>query len=391
MPKYLILGDVHLGKGLSLGKPGSNGDVHSRIQDQLDLLNFTLSQAKANSVKDVFITGDVFEEPRPHPTLIRLFILWLKACEKEKINIHIIVGNHDIIRSGSYSSSALDIVPAIELPYANVYKNPTTLNFDDISFTLLPYRDRRMLDAASPKEAFDKIKLEFEPEIAKATGKTKVCIGHFAIEGSFFVGDEIDDTLNEIFMPPDTFSDFDYTWMGHVHNPQVLSKTPYVAHIGSMDRSDFHKNEIEFDKILILIDENGFKEITLPTRKLVKLTIEVPDGKDSTDFVMNELHVKDLAGSIVKLEITLSSPALPNVDRDKLSKFLLTNMLVQHIVNISESRILQPIAIKTKTIDNNVTTTMAINSFADTIVVENEADREDFRKLALECYEEFLE
>ena len=42
---FLILGDVHLGKSLHLGKvtPGSN--LNSRLNDQLKLLDFTLETA----------------------------------------------------------------------------------------------------------------------------------------------------------------------------------------------------------------------------------------------------------------------------------------------------------------------------------------------------------
>lgn len=53
---FLILGDVHLGKSLHLGKvtPGSN--LNSRLNDQLKLLDFTLEKAIDHGIHNIIIT-----------------------------------------------------------------------------------------------------------------------------------------------------------------------------------------------------------------------------------------------------------------------------------------------------------------------------------------------
>src|SRR5690606_17549042 len=110
----LILGDPHLGKGLSIGKTVNN--LNSRVQDQIDLLDFTLETAVKEDVTAIIVTGDVYQEPRPHPAIIKIFMQWLMQCVSKNIEVHIIAGNHDIIRSGAYSISALDIIPVLDLP-----------------------------------------------------------------------------------------------------------------------------------------------------------------------------------------------------------------------------------------------------------------------------------
>src|SRR5271168_2829929 len=106
----IILGDVHLGRSLTLGKVGIGSSLNSRVADQLKLLEWTLERAIEHSADHIIITGDVFEEPKPHPSLIAMFISWLKTCQAHHIHVHIILGNHDMFRSGSVLSSSLDII-----------------------------------------------------------------------------------------------------------------------------------------------------------------------------------------------------------------------------------------------------------------------------------------
>ena len=91
--------------------------------------------------RNIIITGDVFQDSKPHPTIVALFMSWLKKCTDNDINVHIIAGNHDIIRSGQFSMSALDIISAADIEGVHVYKHMTTLNTHGASFTLMPFRD----------------------------------------------------------------------------------------------------------------------------------------------------------------------------------------------------------------------------------------------------------
>src|SRR5690606_8795787 len=160
--KFIILGDIHIGKSTAIGKPGAGKGLNSRIQDQIDLLDWVLDTAVKNNVNHIFVTGDVYEDPKPHPTFINLFMLWLKRCEKEGVYVDIIGGNHDILRTGSYTTSALDIVPSIEMDYACAYKEVNTINLDGVSVTLVPYRDRRMYEVETTEEALELLKKEMD-------------------------------------------------------------------------------------------------------------------------------------------------------------------------------------------------------------------------------------
>lgn len=405
--KFIILGDVHCGKGTGIGRPASGQTgINSRIQDQLDLLYWVLKQAIENAVKAIIITGDVYEDPRPHPAFINYFMTWLKQCEKDGVEVHIIAGNHDIIRTGSYTISALDIVSSVEMLGAKVYKNVDTINFDGVSVTLVPYRDRRMYEVETTEEALEILKGEYMPELSKIPeGNKRVLVGHLALEGSIRIGDEIDDELNEIFCPSEAFKDWEYTWMGHVHNPQIMheytKKEPYyVAHVGSMERSDFSKHEMLGRKLIVLFDSDKsgpgiYEEIDLPNRNIHKLEISVPKRKDTTEFVIDYIDIfnkeNSLKDAIIKLEVKLAAD-VSNVDRSKITEHLYENIKAHYICYFSESRMVENVVIDSDSlIDNSMTPETSINAFWNNVEDIDESDREECRALSLCINKEYDE
>lgn len=399
--KCLILGDIHLGKSADKGKPAERGSLPSRIQDQINLLDWAYNLCEHDeSIRTIVITGDVYQAFSPHPAIIGIFMRWLKKCEHLGISIHIVMGNHDIIRSGQYVVSALDLVSELKLENAKVYKNVDSIQVGDFTIVLVPFRDKRMYDVKTTEEALKKLHDEISSVTTVTNGQIKVCVGHLAIEGCLSIDDELSDQLNEIFVPPEMFDWFDYVWMGHIHHPQVIQyQNPYVAHIGSLDRSDFSKTETETDKIAILLDseaENKFQTFTLPTRNLRSVKIDVPSGKNSTEFTINELCLISKTipfdGSIVRLEIRLG-PDSENVDREKVCSYILNNLEAYHICDFSETRALSSIEINPDdSFDNTMEISQTINKWAETRDhFEDEQERELFKISAGLVYKKYEE
>src|ERR1700677_3462486 len=110
MTLALLLGDPHLGKGQSVGRVGLGSNLNSRVADQFNLLDWTLEQALEKGADHIIITGDIFEDTKPHPSLIAMFVAWLKKCQAHYVHVHILMGNHDMLRSGSVFTSSLDII-----------------------------------------------------------------------------------------------------------------------------------------------------------------------------------------------------------------------------------------------------------------------------------------
>lgn len=376
----LILGDVHIGKGVGIGKPAVGSDLNSRIQDQLGLLEWVLGQAVDNRVTDIVVTGDVYEDIKPHPALIVYFMIWVNKCMSAGIHVHIVAGNHDIMRTGAFVTSALDLIPAINLSKATVYKKPDTVKIGKTYVTMMPFRDRRMLRCDSNVAAMKILESEImEQERSIPTRSPKVLIGHLAIEKSIYVGDEFDDLANELLCPLEMFSGYTCTWMGHVHRPQQMGEDPYVAHVGSMDISDF--GETDHQKTIVIFDDQNpasFKHINVPNRPLRKVVVEVPPKKQTTQYVIDIIkHMnkgKAFTDAIVRVEIRLEGKELPNVDRAAVENAIY-DLGAFYVCGYSESRNISVIPIKNRgdVVDNTMDTSTAIRAYAEKLDIDEKA------------------
>lgn len=398
MSTVLILGDVHLGKSTSIGKTGIGAALNSRIVDQLNLLDWVLEYAVDHGVRRIVITGDVFEDPKPLPSLITLFIAWINKCGAYEVNIDIIMGNHDMLRNGTYYSSPLDIITECSLPNCTVYKDINTVYIDRVAFTYLPFRDRKSFSCEVNADALALLDNMLMYEVLSIPIPfTKVLIGHLALEGSIAVGDEIDDLTNELFCPTSMFKDYDYVWMGHVHKPQVMCKQPHIAHVGSMDISNFGETDHKKHVVLFETEDSTFTTVDLPTRNLSRIVITIPkDTVDTTQYVLDEIKSKKITldKSIVRLEICLSTPELKSINRSEVEKFLYKEG-AYNIAGFSESKKIALIK-KDNGSANNIDTTMDVptsikmwakQKWPDDV---DESKRLKFIEAALIIYKDYL-
>ena len=207
------------------------------------------------------------------------------------------------------------------------------------------------------------------------------------------VGDEIDDLSNELFCPINMFSGYDFVWMGHIHHPQIMNKeNPYIAHIGSMDISNF--GETDQKKHIVIIDcessTNDYKIEYLPNRPLKKLTIVVPkDIEDTTNYVIEEIKKTEsnFDQSIVRVEISLAVPELKSIDKEQIEIFL-SQQGVFNITGIYESKKTNIIKKSNSVIiDTKMDVISAIKAYADKCIdVHAQAD---YIELSMEIYKHY--
>jgi DNA repair exonuclease SbcCD nuclease subunit len=392
MNKTIIIGDCHIGSGQSIGKTISANSLNTRITDQLNILNWILSIGLENDVDKFIFTGDIFEDLKPDHNLVVLFLEWLKSCSQHGISCYIIAGNHDLKRVGARYSSVLDIIQSAEIENVLVYNHIHTIHTDGVSFTLLPFRDRRSLSASTCDEAIESLMFGLVYELSSIPiTNSKVCIGHLAIEGSFYT-DEFDDVSNELMVPNHWFNGYDYVWMGHVHTPQVMQKEPtYIAHVGSMDISDF--GSANQTKIIVLFDPESpekFKHINIPSRGLVRLRFEIPLEEDPTEFLLKEIaNVSEkINKSIIKVEIKILNPDSASIDRDIVIEKL-NSLGAYHIASFSESKASVIInSSKSNIQDNAIKPKDAVKQMSETIDYIDEQEKEEFISLCNEVIEE---
>lgn len=382
--RILILGDPHLGGSQNLGKQYAGSTINSRVIDQVSLLDWVLDQAIANNVQHLIITGDIFDEPNPKYQLIILFVEWLQKCIDYSISVHIIAGNHDLLRSGQLTTSSLDILSAIDIYNVFFYKKLTTLYLDDITITFSPFRDRRSYNTDNNSEALVLLQSQISNEtFSIGKDQLKILVGHFAMEGSIPVSNELGELANELLCPISMFNEYNYVFMGHIHKFQIISShNPYIAQTGSMDISNF--GEADHKKYITIIDsksEEKLQYIQLPTRPLKHFVFQLPElNTNATLFVEEELaKVGLLTNCIVKVSIILPTNFSHSIDRNIIEKAIYKAGAF-HISKISEERTFTSLKKQiNQTIDNTVNELSAIKTYSSLI---EDGLREEFVNLA---------
>jgi DNA repair exonuclease SbcCD nuclease subunit len=383
MSIFTIVGDTHVGKSLSIGKPGIGNALNSRVVDQLRLINLAYERAVENHSEAIIFTGDIFHDVRPNFRFVEQFIRFIKCCESNGITVHISAGNHDIQRSGEYYMSVLDIISAADFHNVYVYKKLSTTIMDGVGITFMPFRDKNSMKCETNTEAMSKLSDMLTYELESIPNDfDKVIVGHLAIEGSIYMGDEYDDQTNELMCPESMFAGYDCVWMGHVHPHQVMSKkSPYIEHIGSLDISDF--GEAKQKKYIVVYDSDSkskFKHIEAPTRPLSDLLIDVPEKEGGTKFVIQQINdnhkKKSLKNAIVRLSVKLPGEFSENIDRKQVLEHIYS-LGAHHVCNFSESRDIRVVPIDRKVeIDNTIEPKEAVKLFARQYKFENKAQKQ---------------
>jgi exonuclease SbcD len=318
MARILIIPDLHLGANLSVGKTAKVGELNSRTQDKIKLLLWIVDMVVLHKVDRVVFTGDIFEDPKPDYIFFEILLDFFSHLEELKIPYHIIWGNHDFTRRGDKYFSVLDLIKYFNHNnLAHLHPEFDHLIIDGWNLVFAPFRDRRSFNVDSNQSALELLRAKFNKHLQD---KQNILIGHFTLEGSLYVGNEIDDYHNELICPLDYFDKFDWVFMGHIHKPQFLK--PNIMHVGSVDVSDF--GEVDHVKNLMLFDSesNSITPIIIPTRHFFHFKITIPKDKDALVYLEEWFLAKDkqssLKDAIVKVELFLDEHVINRKDVEKI-------------------------------------------------------------------------
>ena len=82
--KFLIVGDVHIGKGTSIGKDPVGVGLNSRIEDQKKLLEFVLETGIKKGVSYIVLVGDIWQDVNPRSLMVKVFFEWVKKSNRKQ-------------------------------------------------------------------------------------------------------------------------------------------------------------------------------------------------------------------------------------------------------------------------------------------------------------------
>lgn len=349
-----IIGDVHLGASYSLGKKDNVLGINTRLADYNTTLIKTIDLLVEAGCKYLVFTGDIFEHRTPSVKQQELFSAALRhAIESGIKDVFIVVGNHDQQRI----TRATTISYIKELPLENIHvfdeMDLVTIRGDDgqpiANLILMPYRDRKWFETDSNKLAIEQLDEMLSYHVSSIDNDAiKILVGHMTIEGTLWMLDDYSDLYNDgndLILPASMFKSIDITVMGHVHTPGVISKSPFIYYVGSMEkRGAFESHDKKF--CIVDLEKKKFKPLVEPCRNLYDLKIDLSNDIHSTSLMEKILAEVDTFGnennlkaSIVRALITISADDDKFCNPKDIEAYLHEKYEIEHCVEIKPSLI----------------------------------------------------
>lgn len=205
--RAVFASDFHLGKLYRFWP--------NHLERQLKALRQPFLYAIANGIKNVILGGDISEDPfLSGPAQTVLFRL-LNEFDG-KVDVHIILGNHDFADVTENSlQSLIELCKAKRYQSVYVYDKPTHIKIDGVHFNMLPF----------PFGSKD-----------KPYKKVSVNVAHLEWEGAMR-----DNGKSRIRGGYNTTDEGDFWLIGHLHTAQYL-KAQRVLYCGTLFQTNFGEN-----------------------------------------------------------------------------------------------------------------------------------------------------
>lgn len=354
--KIAILGDPHFGAGYSLGKIDTYRQLNSRLIDHSNTFDYVIDQIADDGVSHLVVTGDIYEHRRPEASQIAIFSEKLSHLADLGIHSHLVVGNHDLIRA--HKTTTIDMLHQLKLPMVHIHSDVDSFYCEDarggpgLNLVFFPFRTRYMLQCPTNEKAVEYLSSRLEYEVSSLeTMAPTVLIGHFALQGAKSQDISLEKhALYEIVLPLSMFSDLDMTIMGHIHQFQILSEKPLIAHLGSMERTDF--GEAKYPKYFMTVetqnddDSLAYAFKPLPVRALYDITIDCAGKGDGVmahvlGWLDDFASKRKMFGAIVRVEILVDEKDARTVNTAAVYSKLVKDMAVHNCVGVTTTIVTQ--------------------------------------------------
>ena len=304
-----------------------------REEEWKNSTEYMLNQCVANEVTTIVFPGDYFVNPKPTAKQILLISNLFRKFEENKIRVIGTTGNHDI--SGANTKSMGDVVSAIGGNKNWCVTTFDTLRIYSIGFAFLPFVKTPEIMAYNPAfatmEASEQL-IQIAGNMFKKLGedpkvKKKILIGHWAIAGSkTSSGKTMERTLNgtEVTLPLGdlTSQGWDACLFGHIHKPQVLSKSkPFVAYSGCVQRINIGEANDERGFFIYDTDTDTYNFINIPAIQMKTFYTKI-NTKEDVDSFYKEIEATELKDKIVQVIYEISKNNIDFINKKEILKLL---------------------------------------------------------------------
>lgn len=300
-------------------------DWHINEYNMLETLvssyKYIIHECIKNKITELIIAGDVYDKWHASPiekyNIYRVF----QYAINNGIHIYIITGNHDVSeRNGLHS---MEEFTSLSSKNITVIDKPGVVNINGVEVGCIPHLAGHVLQEYTSFQKYVSTTLAKYPDVNFWVGHVLVSsVLPAVVEPS---SRSVDGKVFAKVGPTPVF-------LGDIHKAQELPDAKNAVYIGSPDRITF--SEAMDDKSFIVYDTDTTKydRINIPAVKLIDVVINlstkvgVVNGETFkvTDVLQEFKEFINVTGSIIKVRISGTKDELAMVDRDKLTKLILS-------------------------------------------------------------------
>ena len=332
--RILHFADLHIGVE-NYGRTDPQTGLSTRLIDFLSTLDELVEYALSQDVDLVLLAGDAYKGRDPSQTHQRELATRLARLSAAGIPVFLLVGNHDLPHAVG-RATAIEIFHTLQVPGLYVgdklqtYTVPTRSG-GPLQIVAVPWPRRSGLlsrdesrgmtiDQVNEKiqdlftASIQNLIAELDPSIpAVLAGHVTISAARTGTEQSMMLGQDHVLLPSAVHRP-----ELDYVALGHIHKHQVLRENPLVVYSGSLQRVDFSEEDDTKGFCVVDLDPSAPQGRRLqdfrfqPVNARPFLTIEAkvtPGDEDPTDTVMKAIMRRNVAGSIVRLRVSLPAEA----------------------------------------------------------------------------------
>ncbi|MFA5484724.1 MAG: exonuclease SbcCD subunit D [Candidatus Pacearchaeota archaeon] len=322
MVKFAHLADCHLG---SWRLPSLQDLNFKSFQKAIDII-------LAEKVDFVLICGDLFDSAYPSIEILKETFAEFRRISDANIPVYLIAGSHDYSASGK---TFLDV-----LEKAGFCKNMEKFEIqEDNSIKLIPYIHNGIaIYGYSGKKSgleIDELKRVYFSSFNPYT----IFMLHTTINE---VAMENMPSIDKISLPL-----AQYYALGHVHQVRHLQdKNQHFVYPGPIFPNNFQElADLKCGSFQITEIDNKFKtyNIKLPLKEVVFVELELDNGIEATEKIINEVDRYNLNDKILllKLKGTLLSGKTGDINFTKIEEFVNKKQAFAYLRNISQLRTLE--------------------------------------------------
>ena len=262
--KLIHLSDLHIGKRVN---------EFSMLEDQRYILDQITSIIEKEAPDAVLICGDIYDKPVPPSDAVRVLDGFLTSLAQKKVPVFLISGNHDSAERLAFGSQ---LMMESQVIFSPVYDGEPVKycmkdEYGEVWIHLLPFLKPAVVRHVFPEEEItsyqDAVSCAVKHMQIDPT-KRNVLLAHQFVTGAARCDSEEVSVGGVDQIAAETFQEFDYTALGHIHSPQNF-KNGKMRYCGTPLKYSFSECGQKKSVTVVELKEKG--NVTIRTVLLVPL------------------------------------------------------------------------------------------------------------------------